>query len=224
MGWYFDKDDVEDGTPTEALNDCGDKDWIDYVIDVIIELQEIFCDIMDRGDVLHDNRPIEFPVCTVNFSRQKDAEGKYYFEDPEFVDNFCKRHDTPRYNIYVSEGNKCSSCCFSGDQVFTYYDKDNNVVITSFEEFAKGYLSDTTQAEEKHIENSEKFVVDPQTGEKCEISGIIRLNNDYRKLLEIELEDGSIIKVTPNQKLWDNNSHSLVEASKIMENPELYDI
>ena len=224
MGWYFDKDDVEDGTPTEALNDCGDKDWIDYVIDVIVELQEIFCDIMDRGDVLHDNRPIEFPVCTVNFSRQKDADGKYYFEDPEFVDNFCKRHDTPRYNIYVSEGNKCSSCCFSGDQVFTYYDKGNNIVITSFEEFAKDYLSDTTQTEEKHIENSEKYVVDPQTGEKCEISGVIRLNNDYRKLLEIELEDGSIMRVTPNQKLWDNNSQSLVEASRIMENPELYDI
>lgn len=111
MGWYFDKDDVEDGVPTEALTDCGDKDWIDYVVDVIVELQEIFCDIMDRGDVLHDNRPIEFPVCTVNFSRKKDAEGNYCFEDPEFVEVFCKKHDTPRYNIYVSEGNKTSSCC-----------------------------------------------------------------------------------------------------------------
>ena len=122
MGWYFDKDDVEDGTPTEALTDCGDKDWIDYVIDVIVELQEIFCDIMDRGDVLHDNRPIEFPVCTVNFSRQKDAEGKYYFEDLEFVDNFCKRHDTPRYNIYVSEGQRTASCCrlINSAELFEY--------------------------------------------------------------------------------------------------------
>lgn len=111
MGWYFDKEDVIDGVPIEALTDCGDRDWIEYVIDVIVELQEIYCDIMDRGDILHDNRPIEFPVCTINFSRKMNDEGKYYFEDPEFVDTFCKKHDTPRYNIYVSEGNKCSSCC-----------------------------------------------------------------------------------------------------------------
>lgn len=111
MGWYFDKEDIIDGLPTEALVDCGDRDWIEYVIDFIVELQDIYCDIMDRGDVLHDNRPIEFPVCTVNFSRKLDNNGNYCFEDSEFVDTFCKRHDTPRYNIYVSEGNKCSSCC-----------------------------------------------------------------------------------------------------------------
>lgn len=111
MGWYFDKDDVTDGTPTNAIADCGDRDWKDYVVDVILELQEIYCEIMDRGDVLHDNRPIEFPVCTINISRAKDESGNYYFEDPEFIDNFCNKHDVPRYNIYVSEGNKIASCC-----------------------------------------------------------------------------------------------------------------
>ena len=121
MAWYFDKDDIVDGVPSEALADCGDRNWIEYVIDVISEIQEIYCDIMVRGDVLHDNRPIEFPVCTINVSRGTKEDGSYYFEDPEFVDNFCKRHDAPRYNIYVSEGSKVSSCCrlLSSTDMFT---------------------------------------------------------------------------------------------------------
>lgn len=111
MGWYFDKDDMVDGVPEEALKDCGEGDWLDYVANIILDIQDIYCNVMDRGDLLHDGRPIEFPVCTVNISRKTNEDGSYSFEDPKFVDEFCKKHDAPRYNIYVSSGIKAASCC-----------------------------------------------------------------------------------------------------------------
>ncbi len=111
MGWYFDKEDMVDGVPEAALKDCGEGDWLDYVVNVILDIQDIYCDVMDRGDLLHDGRPIEFPVCTVNISRKTNEDGTYSFEDPKFLDEFCKKHDAPRYNIYVSSGIKAASCC-----------------------------------------------------------------------------------------------------------------
>ena len=111
MGWYFQKEDAVDGVPEEALKDCGDQDWIEYLIKIILDLQDIFGEVMDAGDPLHDNRPIEFPVCTVNFSRKVNEDGSVEFVDYDYVEDFCKKHDITRYNIYLSEGQKIASCC-----------------------------------------------------------------------------------------------------------------
>lgn len=110
MGWYFQKEDAVDGVPEEALKDCGDQDWKDYLIKMIMDLEDIFLNVMDNGDPLHDHRPIEFPVTTLNMSRATDENGNKYFEDPESIDWYCS-HDVPRYNLYLSEGSKVASCC-----------------------------------------------------------------------------------------------------------------
>lgn len=110
LGWYFQKEDIIDGIPENALKDCGDKDWKEYIVDIIIQLEDIYLNVMDDGDILHNNRPIEFPVTTLNISRATDKDGNNYFEDPESVDWYCS-HDIPRYNLYLSEGQKIASCC-----------------------------------------------------------------------------------------------------------------
>lgn len=110
MEWYFEKEDPIDGTPQAALNDCK-EDWSEYIIDVIMEFQEIYMNIMDNGDPLHDHKPITFPVSTINISRQKNRLGNYEFADRAFADYVCKNHDIMRYNIYISDGTKTASCC-----------------------------------------------------------------------------------------------------------------
>lgn len=111
MGWYFDKDDIMDGTPTNALMDCGDEDWNEYIIKMILVMEDCFANVMDRGDVLHDNRPIEFPVLSLNITRKEKEDGTFEFEDYDYVKHFCDNHDIVRYNIYMSSGLKISSCC-----------------------------------------------------------------------------------------------------------------
>ena len=111
MGWYFEKDDAIDGIPERAVSDAGDRDWKEYIVDIIMELEDIYMDIMDAGDRCHDGRPITFPVSTVNISRVDGKGGLYKFAEPDFVDHVCKNHDIMRYNIYVSSGNKVASCC-----------------------------------------------------------------------------------------------------------------
>ena len=111
MGWYFQKEDAVDGIPEEALKDCGNRDWKEYIVLTIKELQDIFMNIMDNGDPLHDHRVIEFPVVTFNVSRRQKEDGTYEFEDSEWVEHFCNNHDIYRYNIYISEGMKVASCC-----------------------------------------------------------------------------------------------------------------
>lgn len=111
LDWYFQKEDMIDGIPENALKDCGSKNWKDYIIETIIELQDIFMEVMDEGDKLHNNRPIEFPVTTIVFSRVKNDDGTFSFGCPDYVKHICENHDIVRYNIYTSEGAKCASCC-----------------------------------------------------------------------------------------------------------------
>ena len=97
--WYFDYDDVN----PRVKEECPDEsDWLEYVMNIVLEVQEIYMEVMDRGDVLHDGRQFTFPVSTVNISKKKLEDGSYEIEDPEFLDNFCKKHDVVRYNIYTA--------------------------------------------------------------------------------------------------------------------------
>ena len=113
MGWYFAEEDLDDGIPINAIEDCKaqGKEWKEYVIDIILELEDAYMNVMDRGDVLHDGRPITFPVSTINISRKPGKKYDWAVEDPEFLDYVCKNHDIMRYNIYISEGMKVASCC-----------------------------------------------------------------------------------------------------------------
>ena len=106
--WYFDYDDVNPRVKEECPDESG---WLEYVMNIVLEVQEIYMEVMDRGDVLHDGRQFTFPVSTVNISKKKINDGSYEIEDPEFLDNFCKKHDVVRYNIYTAVGEKIASCC-----------------------------------------------------------------------------------------------------------------
>lgn len=77
---------------------------LDYVMEVILELQNIFCDIIDRG-CTETNEPFTFPIVTINIAKR---DGKIV--DTEFVHDMCQR-PIHRYNILVSAGSKVSSCC-----------------------------------------------------------------------------------------------------------------
>lgn len=83
---------------------------VDYITEYIIELQNIFMEFFDKGDPLNDGMPYRFPVVTLNISRKKNKDGNWVIEDKQFLKSVCKK-DIYRYNIFVSEGNKISSCC-----------------------------------------------------------------------------------------------------------------
>jgi ribonucleoside-triphosphate reductase (formate) len=82
----------------------------EYIIEFIVELQNIFMEFFDKGDPMNDGMPYRFPVVTLNVSRKKNKEGNWMIEDKQFLKSICKK-DIYRYNIFVSEGNKVSSCC-----------------------------------------------------------------------------------------------------------------
>ena len=80
----------------------------EYFYDVIEEVQDIFCDLFDKGDPLAGGMPFRFPVLTLNFSKTK--EGELDPESEPFLDWISKK-EIYRYNIFTSPGQKICSCC-----------------------------------------------------------------------------------------------------------------
>ena len=222
MGWYFDKEDVMDGTPIEALNDCGDRDWIDYIISIIFELQDIFGYVMDRGDVLHDNRPIEFPVCTVNFSRRLDENGNVEFLDHDYVEDFCKKHDIMRYNIYISEGMKVASCCFASNTPLTFINSDGEVSTMNIGDYVETRL-DEELGNKDYVQKAlpgDEFI-NTRHGQIIPITGVIKLQNKWKRLIKVTFTTGDEIWCTPDQKFLLLNEE-LIEAKDLTEGSLLY--
>ena len=81
----------------------------DLVIEFILELQRIFMEFFDRGDVVNGGKPFRFPVATINVSKAVN-NGEIEMLDKDFIDEISKR-EIYRYNIMVSEGTKIASCC-----------------------------------------------------------------------------------------------------------------
>jgi len=96
MGWYFDK---------PSLLSMTNEEWIDYVVDYIMEIQKVFIEFMDKGDPTRDGLPYRFPVVTINFSKQ---DGNIV--DIELLDYITSK-DIYRYNIFTSHGTRVASCC-----------------------------------------------------------------------------------------------------------------
>ena len=101
MGWY----------PAMVQNKMGkeEKEWLDYFVNLVMELQNIYMEVVDRGDVSNNGAPIRFPVNTLNLSKT-EINGKVVAEDEDFLNEISKK-EIYRYNVYVSEGMKVSSCC-----------------------------------------------------------------------------------------------------------------
>lgn len=221
MGWYFQKEDMVDGMPEEALKDCGNRDWVEYLIDAIIQIEDIYLNVMDKGDPLHDNRPIEFPVTTCNLSRSTNENGNRYFEDPEAVDWYCS-HDIPRYNIYLSEGMKVASC-LSYDTPFTFTDKDGNTYTLPIGDYVETRLDNTDLGDDDAIENyldgSDKVL--SRHGEYASIIRVVKLKNKSGKLVRINFTSGDQLWCTPDHELMLKNEE-LVKVQDLIPGSLLY--
>lgn len=101
-GFYFPNFDfwTEEGYDTKE----------NYVIDYIVEIQNIYRNIFEKGNPLKNGEPYRFPVSTINISKLYDEEGKSYIEDKDFLKSLISP-EIFRYNIFTSEGTKVSSCC-----------------------------------------------------------------------------------------------------------------
>lgn len=78
----------------------------DGYVDLVYELQNIFMDFFEKGDILNSGVPYRFPVSTISLSKNENNE----VTDENFLDYVCGRQ-IERYNIFVSEGTKYASCC-----------------------------------------------------------------------------------------------------------------
>ena len=61
---------------------------------------------------------------------------------------------------------------------------------------------------------------------RIEISGVIKLNNSFGKLIEFEFENGQTLRITPNHKFWvkDSSGNRVVKtAQEIYDNSEEFE-
>lgn len=109
MSWYFPFEDLDIEKSNEMTEEENKGYYENYVVEYIMELQEIFLGFFDKGDPLKNGIPYRFPVVTVNLSK-KQEKGKELIVDNKFLKKICKK-DIYRYNIFVSSGTKVASCC-----------------------------------------------------------------------------------------------------------------
>jgi anaerobic ribonucleoside-triphosphate reductase len=132
MNWYFPFEEIPIEHPEFDSEDAKQNFYINYIIDYIEEVQNIFLDFFDKGDPLKGGAPYRFPIVTLNIGKKKNGD-KEVIEDLQFLKNVCKR-DIFRYNIFVSEGNKFASCCFRGDQKVLIRNSKSGELLTSIKE------------------------------------------------------------------------------------------
>jgi len=108
-GWYFPKKAavVEDN----ELQNTREA-FVEFVLDYIEELQEIYIDVFDQGDPLRNGLQFPFPVTTVNLATEKDENGKAHLclKDNK-LEEYISKKDISKYNIFSSSGTKVASCC-----------------------------------------------------------------------------------------------------------------
>lgn len=110
MSWYFPFSELPIEHPKNMETEEEQNEfYMNYVIDYIMEIQNIFLDFFDKGDPVKDGSPYRFPVVTLNFAKKQWGD-KEIIEDNKFLRESCKR-DIYRYNIFVSSGTKIASCC-----------------------------------------------------------------------------------------------------------------
>lgn len=205
MGWYL---------PTSLDYDQN------YIIDYIMELQDIFLKFFDQGDPSASGRPYRFPVITINVSK-KDND----IVEPEFVLDKCENFDIYRYNIFTSEGTKISSCCFKGDEIIKVYDHGKKV-NTTLEDFTK-LFNDNDEFEHKLNKGYQIDSLNPETMsiEKTNITGILKKKNNFNKLVRIKV-DNEMISVTPDHEfLAKNKKTNIIEeitAEELKSNFKMY--
>lgn len=129
----FDRPKLKTLLSGEGMPEYFEGKDINFVIDYIMELQKIFVEFFDKGDVLSEGMPYRFPVVTCNFSKdEKEAE----VLDEDFL-NYMVDKDIYRYNIFTSTGTKVASCCFRGSDLVKVRDPQNNEITMTFKELSE---------------------------------------------------------------------------------------
>lgn len=113
-GWFFPNKvqvRVDNNLGDENYN-LSDEEYKEFVKEYVFELQKIFVDFFDKGDVKNGGINYRFPVVTVNLSKHKDEEtGKDYLKKDNELLNYIVKKDISKYNIFTSYGTKICSCC-----------------------------------------------------------------------------------------------------------------
>jgi ribonucleoside-triphosphate reductase (formate) len=126
MAWYFPIDDLPIDKPNIDSEEELKSFYDSYIIDYIMEIQNIFLDFFDQGDPLKGGAPYRFPIISVNLSKST-KDGKEIIDDTKFLRSICKR-DIYKYNIFVSEGTKLASCCrlLSNSELLEFASQSNS--------------------------------------------------------------------------------------------------
>jgi len=199
MSWYFPFEELPINHPKELETEEQQKEfYINYIIDYVMEIQNIFLDFFDKGDVSKDGLPYRFPLVTVNISKKKWGD-KEIIEDLDFLKSICKR-EIYRYNIFTSEGTKISSCCFSGNEIIKIKTKDGESIYSSLKNFVELYSEDL-EFEQKI---PDEYYIDSLNNENkiesTKILGVLKKKNNTGKLISIT-SNGRNIKITPDHIL-----------------------
>jgi len=162
LGWYFPK-----------LKNMTKEEHTEYILDYIVEIQNIYMKFFEKGNPLKNGEPYRFPVSTINISKNKDENGNIFIEDKQFLKSVVSP-EIFRYNIFTSEGTKVASCCrlISNSEMIELAEQSNSfggssislgshrVITTNFARI--GILCETYEDYfnilEKRVEDSAKIL------------------------------------------------------------------
>ena len=171
---------------------------------------------------------LTFPVETVNLVYDKDTK-KY--KDEEWADfaaeMWSEGHSFFCYNS--DSADSLSSCCFHGDEMIEVIEKDSgqklSLTMQGFCERISQQLNTTTYVGETGYQI---VSINPQTQQEelTDITGVLIKGNDHKSLIEIEVEDGHPIKVTPDHILLVSVGGQVVgvPAGVVACEPERYEL
>ena len=186
-------------------------------VEEIINCQKVFMEVV--AEIRHQQM-FTFPVLTYSLLYK---DGK--FQDEDFA-RWCSDHNVEWQdsNFFISDNvGVLSNCCFDGNQEFYYYDKDGNKYLTTFKDYVESRLNKHYHGRQV-IDTVVDEYIDAPDGTKQRVLAVSKLPNTHKKLIEIELDDGRMFRVTPEQKFFDYNSNTLVTASELLKTPERFDI
>jgi anaerobic ribonucleoside-triphosphate reductase len=217
---------VKDTVPHLFMEPAGfdsEEEKEDYIVELIYELQNIYMGIFEKGDQLNDNRPVTFPVTTLNMSKDPKDDGTYEITDTEALKDFSNRQ-MYRYNINVSAGNRIAMCCFEGNENINVT-KDGKQTEISIKDFVEQFDTD----DHFTMRNTGYSItsLNPETleEEESKIIGTLIKDNEYEELIDITI-DGTIRSVTPDHlflvKEIDSGEIKEIEARDLVKDFDRY--